>query len=117
MKVIKYKVIGYTDVWNPETEEVEQKECLAGVECLYTEAAYQKALETAYNGKVTIEEVPDEPVAPTTAPYNIVTGEYVTIDGVLYLATENIPNGEPVIVGQNAVKTTVEDQLRELKGE
>lgn len=51
------------------------------------------------------------------APRNIVSGEYVTIGGVLYLATENIPNGEPVIVGQNAVITTIEAQLHELKGE
>ena len=52
-----------------------------------------------------------------TAPRNITAGEYVTISGVLYLATDNIPNGEPIIVGQNAVKTTVEEQLNELKGE
>ena len=57
--------------------------------------------------------VPRYPVAP----YNIVAGEYITIGGVLYLATENIPNGEPVIVGQNAIKTTVEEQLCGLKGE
>ena len=57
--------------------------------------------------------VPSYPVAP----YNIVAGEYITIGGVLYKAIENIPNGEPVIVGQNAIKTTVEEQLRGLKGE
>ena len=51
------------------------------------------------------------------APHNIVAGEYVTIDGVLYLATENIPNGEPVIAGQNATITTIEEQLREMKGD
>lgn len=60
------------------------------------------------------QEEQDKP----TAPRNIVAGEYVTIDNVLYLATENIPNGEPIIVGQNAIKTTVEEQLAELaKGE
>lgn len=52
------------------------------------------------------------------APRNITTGEYVTVNGVLYKATENIPNGEPIIVGQNAIKTTIEEQLAELaKGE
>ena len=55
MKVIKYQVLGYTGVWNPETEEVEQKECLAGMERPYTEEDYQKALAVAYNGEVTIE--------------------------------------------------------------
>ena len=114
MKQIRYKILGYSGVWNPETEEVEQKECLAEIECPYTEAAYQDALSKAYNGEVTVEEVPDE---ATTAPHNIVAGEYVTINGVLYLATENIPNGEPVIAGQNAIITTVEAQLREMKGE
>lgn len=57
MKVITYQVLGYTGVWNPETEEVEQKECLAGIERPYTEEAYQKALAEAYNGEVTVEEV------------------------------------------------------------
>lgn len=59
MKTIKYKILGYKEVWNPETGEVEQQECLAGVECAYTEAAYQDALSKAYNGEVTVEEVPD----------------------------------------------------------
>lgn len=49
---------------------------------------------------------------------NVVAGEYITVDGVLYKATANIPNGEPIIVGQNAVATTVEEQLYEMtKGE
>lgn len=57
-------------------------------------------------------------VGHPTAPKNIVAGEYITVDGVLYLATENIPNGEHIIVGQNAVETTVEEQLYKLtKGE
>lgn len=73
-----------------------------------------------YTYEEVVRETPVEPepaLDQTIAPYNIVAGEYVTIGGVLYLATENIPNGEPIIVGQNAVKTTIEDQLRELKGE
>lgn len=65
MKVIKYRVLGYTGVWNPETEEVEQKECLAGMKRPYTEEAYQKALAEAYNGEVTVEEIPDEVADPT----------------------------------------------------
>lgn len=53
-----------------------------------------------------------------TASCNITAGEYITVNGVLYKAIENIPNGEPIIVGQNAVVTTVEEQLYELtKGE
>lgn len=54
----------------------------------------------------------------TTAPRNIVAGEYVTVNGTLYKATANIPRGEPIITGQNAVETTIEQQLHELtKGE
>ena len=73
------------------------------------------------DGKVvecTAEEIKaqEKPTAPV-APKNIMAGEYVTINSVLYLATENIPNGEPIIVGQNAVVTTIEEQLLMLKGE
>lgn len=72
------------------------------VECTDEEI---KAQEEAYKPK-------------TIAPRNIVKGEYVTINGVLYKATTNIPNGEPLITGQNAVVTTVEELLYEMtKGE
>ena len=49
------------------------------------------------------------------APRNIVEGEYITVGGVLYKATDNIPAGERIITGQNAIKTTYEEQLYELK--
>ena len=68
------------------------------------------------DGQYVYDHLPKEN-AIVLAPHNIVAGEYITIDGVLYLATENIPNGEPVIVGQNAIETTVEEQLYDLKGE
>lgn len=52
------------------------------------------------------------------APRNIVEGEYITLNGILYKAIANIPSGELIITGQNAVETTVEQQLAELmKGE
>lgn len=52
------------------------------------------------------------------APHNITEGEYITVNGVLYRATANIPVGEPIITGQNAIETTIEQQLTELaKGE
>ena len=54
----------------------------------------------------------------TIAPRNIVEGEYITVSGVLYKATSNIPIGERIVTGQNAIETTVEEQLAELaKGE
>ena len=79
------------------------------------EQGIQTAKQEAYKGKYTVEDVPD-PVP--VAPRNITAGEYFTIDGVLYKATDNIPNGEPIITGQNANETTIEEQLAELaKGE
>ena len=48
------------------------------------------------------------------APRNILEGEYITVGGVLYKATDNIPAGEHIITGQNATKTTYEEQLYEL---
>lgn len=57
------------------------------------------------------------PEQTIVAPRNITAGEYVTVDGVLYKAIENIPNGEPILAGQNAIATTIEEQLYELKGE
>ena len=52
------------------------------------------------------------------APKNITEGEYITVDGVMYKAITNIPSGEHIITGQNAIETTIEEQLAELaKGE
>lgn len=48
------------------------------------------------------------------APRNILEGEYITVSSVLYKATDNIPSGERIIVGQNATETTYEEQLYEL---
>ena len=50
------------------------------------------------NGELVYDPLPSPPTFPV-APRNIVKGEYVTIHGALYLAIENIPNGESIIVG------------------
>lgn len=69
------------------------------------------AEEIADQGEVLLNPKP-------VAPRNIVAGEYVTVNGVMYKATMNIPNGGYIIAGQNAVVTTIEEQLAELaKGE
>lgn len=58
------------------------------------------------------------PVQYAVAPRNLTAGEYITVNGVMYKITANIPNGEPIITGQNAIETTIEEQLAELaKGE
>ena len=69
------------------------------------------------NGEYIYDPLPEPSWFPV-APRNITSEEYITIDGVLYKATANIPNGECIITGQNAIETTVEEQLAELaKGE
>lgn len=93
--------------------------------------------EYAPDDAVTVEELPEgnlpdylyindkyiydplpEPSTFPVAPRNVTEGEYITVNGVLYKATENIPNGANIITGQNAVVTTVEEQLYEMtKGE
>ena len=69
------------------------------------------------DGKYIYDPIPE----PSTVPVvhlNITEGEYITVNGVLYKAIVNIPNGEYIITGQNAVETTIEEQLAELaKGE
>ena len=90
-----------------ETEIVEHK-------ILVPQGVAGKVISIA-EGEYTIED--DGQTSYPVAPHNILKGEYVTIGGTLYLATQNIPSGEPVIAGQNAVATTVEEQLLMMKGE
>ena len=113
MKIIKYNLC--TRVNHGTEESPDFEDILYHVEMGWSEANEEIAKKEAYNGEYTIV---DDGVSPyPTAPHNITAGEYITINGVLYLATMNIPNCEPIIVGQNAVETTIEAQLYELKGE
>jgi hypothetical protein len=69
------------------------------------------------DGKYVYDPLP-KPSNFSAAPRNITKGEYITVNGVLYKATVNIPVGERIITGQNAIETTIEEQLAELaKGE
>lgn len=69
------------------------------------------------DGKYIHDPLPAASVFPA-APRNITAGEYITVNNVLYLALINVPSGEPIITGQNAIETTIEEQLAELaKGE
>ena len=114
MKWIKFERIqGQQNVGTQENPVME--DILLPVELSYCEYNLEIAKAEAYKGEYTIE---DDGVSPyPIAPLNIYEGEYVMIGDVLYLATMNIPCGEPVIVGQNAVETTIEEQLYMLKGE
>lgn len=57
MKKLIYQMEGYTGVYNPETEEVEQQLSLAKVIMENpSEADIARAAEIAYNGEYTVED-------------------------------------------------------------
>lgn len=113
MKYFKYLIVNRSNV-GTEDEPV-WNESFYEKKMPYAESREEIAKAEAYKGEYTID---DDGVSPyPIAPLNIYEGEYVMIGDVLYLATMNIPCGEPVIVGQNAVETTIEEQLYMLKGE
>lgn len=57
MKVLTYKIKGYTSVYNNDTEEAEQQLSLADVIVRNpTEKDIARAAEIAYNGEYTIED-------------------------------------------------------------
>lgn len=113
MKIIKYKFLS-AEINHGTEEEPKIEQIILDKSMTWNEVNEETAKREAYNG-YTIE---DDGVSPyPSAPHNIMAGEYVTIGGTLYLATQNIPSGEPVIAGQNAIVTTVEEQLLLLKGE
>ena len=114
MKWIKYKFLA-TRVNHGTEEAPEWEDVVIKKEVGWNEINEAVAKREAYNGEYAI--VDDGAPDYTAAPGNILAGEYVTVDGVLYLATENIPNGEPIIPGQNATATTIEQQLYAMKGE
>ena len=114
MKNISYKFLS-AEINHGTEEEPNIEQIFRDKSMTWSEANEEIAKREAYNGEYTIED--DGIKENILAPRNILAEEYVTINGVLYKATANIPNGEPIIVGQNAVETTVEEQLYELKGE
>ena len=114
MKIIKYKFLSAEINHGTEKEPIIEQ-ILLDKSMTWNEANEEIAKKEAYNGEY---EIYDDGVSPyPAAPRNLVEGEYVTIGGVLYKSLTNIPNGEPIIEGQNVIVTTVEEQLRELKGE
>ena len=114
MKIISYKFLSAEiNHGTEETPNIEQ--FFLDKSMGWNEVNEETAKAEAYKGEYTIED--DGVSTYPIAPLNIYEGEYVMIGDVLYLATMNIPCGEPVIVGQNAVETTIEEQLYMLKGE
>lgn len=57
MKTLTYQIEGYTGIYNPRTEEVEQKLCLAEVIIENpTGADIEKAKENAYKGMYKVDD-------------------------------------------------------------
>lgn len=69
MKKLIYQIAGYTEVYNPETEKVEQQLSLGEMIVENpTEKDVENAKEYAYNGEYTIEDDGQpEPVAEPAA--------------------------------------------------
>ena len=63
MKKIRIATLGYMDMFNPETETVEQKESIAYCIVDYSAEAEEEAKEKAYNGEYKIFD-DEEPEAP-----------------------------------------------------
>ena len=57
MKVIKYQIATEIDRGTPDNPDVET--VLAPASMIYTERNYQMALDEAYQGQVTVEDIPD----------------------------------------------------------
>ena len=116
-KVIKYQFLSCEvnrgTEQNPVMEQIILDKEIACQNQAAFDVSYPIAEKEAVPGTIEVSGEFDYPIAPC----NITEGEYVTIGGVLYKASMNIPSGERVIVGQNAIETTVEAQLYELKGE
>lgn len=114
-KRIRYKFLAGQNNVGTEEEPI-YEDFIIDVDGVWSERDEEIAKLEAYNGEY---EIYDDGISIyPTADHNIVAGEYVTANGVLYKAIMNIPNGGSIITGQNAVVTTVEEQLYELtKGE
>ena len=117
MKRLIYQIESYEQVYNPVTGAVEQRLSPATVIVKNpADKEIEEAKRTAYKGIFSMEE--DGQADFPSAPRNVTGGEYFTVAGVMYQATDNIPVGEPIITGHNALETTVEQQLTRLaKGE
>lgn len=75
MKRIKYRVLGYMDSYNPDTEETEQVEALSHVDIPYSADNLAIAQRDAYSGEYTIEE-DGEPEADGTVMWDELDAAY-----------------------------------------
>ena len=57
MKIIKFQIVSEKNYGTEEKPDLRQ--VFNDKQCKYTETAYADALKEAYNGEVTVEDIPD----------------------------------------------------------
>lgn len=75
MKVIKYKIKGFTEAYNTETETIEKQEILATVSMPYSEANEEIAKREAHNGEYTIEDDGQPDLAETPSQLDVIEAQ------------------------------------------
>ena len=65
MKKIKYGLLGYNNVFNPETEEIERQEVVVEITEDYSSEAEERAKVKAHNGEYEIFDDGDPEAEPT----------------------------------------------------
>ena len=85
----------------------------------WPEADYAEAIDPASMNRTYIET--DRPIEDWSEPEemvsskNIPSGQYFTVGNHLLYSTATIPAGEDIIIGTNAVETTIADELNNIK--
>lgn len=109
---------GWTAIDEGEGEAYHHAQSAYLHDCVLTDSGvWRYKLVDGVPVECTLEEIAEQEKALFSFPIadrNIAAGEYVTVNGTLYKATANIPNGGAIIAGQNAEETSVEAQLYEL---
>ena len=67
------------------------------------------------NGGYVYDPLPVPPEPKPTVTKKVVSGEYFTIDNIIYKATTTIPSGDAVIPGTNCVVVNMADELNKIE--
>lgn len=75
MKRVKYMISGFTEIFNPETQENEQHTILIEVDYPATEETITKAEKESYNGEYTIEDDGQPDPAETPSQLDVIEAQ------------------------------------------
>lgn len=81
MKILTYKIVGYTGVYNPETDKVEQQ--VSHTEVVVknpNDEEIARAVDIAYNGEYTIVDDCKEEAVQPTAGERLAALEYAMLE-------------------------------------